>query len=93
MKRKRKFVMEKVPVSGYAAEGKALAKIEGKVIFIEGAVPGDVVDELDQADFPRPLQASRSSSKGKSERSSGALSVTSTICSSLTPSVPPFSPM
>ncbi len=28
----------------YAAEGKSLARVEGKVIFIEGAVPGDVVD-------------------------------------------------
>ncbi len=28
----------------YAAEGKSLAKIDGKVIFIEGAVPGDIVD-------------------------------------------------
>ena len=31
-------------VTGYAAEGKSLAKIDGKVIFIAGAVPGDVVD-------------------------------------------------
>ena len=28
----------------YAAEGKALARVDGKVVFIEGAVPGDVVD-------------------------------------------------
>ncbi len=31
-------------VEDYAAEGKSLAKIDGKVIFIEGTVPGDVVD-------------------------------------------------
>jgi 23S rRNA (uracil1939-C5)-methyltransferase len=31
-------------VTDYAAEGKSLARVEGKVIFIEGAVPGDVVD-------------------------------------------------
>lgn len=31
-------------VTAYAAEGKSLAKQDGKVIFIEGAVPGDVVD-------------------------------------------------
>lgn len=37
-------MMENVAVSGYAAEGKALAKVDGKVIFIEGAVPGDVAD-------------------------------------------------
>ena len=43
MKRK-KFVLEKVTVTNYAAEGKSMAKHDGKVIFIEGAVPGDVVD-------------------------------------------------
>ena len=43
MKRK-KYLLEKVLVTGYAAEGKSLAKIDGKVIFIAGAVPGDVVD-------------------------------------------------
>ena len=31
-------------MTGYAAEGKSLARQDGKVIFIEGAVPGDVVD-------------------------------------------------
>jgi 23S rRNA (uracil1939-C5)-methyltransferase len=31
-------------VNDYAAEGKSLAKVDGKVIFIESAVPGDVVD-------------------------------------------------
>ena len=36
--------MRSIEVSGYAAEGKSLAKIEGKVLFIENAVPGDVVD-------------------------------------------------
>lgn len=43
MKRK-KYTLEKVLVTGYASEGKSLARIDGKVIFIEGAVPGDVVD-------------------------------------------------
>jgi len=31
-------------VEDYAAEGKSLARLDGKVIFIEGVVPGDVVD-------------------------------------------------
>ncbi len=31
-------------VSDYAAEGRSLAKMDGKVIFIESTVPGDVVD-------------------------------------------------
>lgn len=43
MKRK-KFVLENILVTGYAAEGKSVAKVDGKVFFIEGAVPGDVVD-------------------------------------------------
>ena len=43
MKRK-KYLVEKILVTGYAAEGKSLARQDGKVIFIEGAVPGDVVD-------------------------------------------------
>jgi len=44
--KRKKILLQNVPVTGYAAEGKALAKVEGKVIFIEGAVPGDVVDVL-----------------------------------------------
>lgn len=37
--------MENVAVQHYAAEGKSLAKVDGKVIFIDGgAIPGDVVD-------------------------------------------------
>lgn len=52
MKRK-KFTLENILVTGYASEGKSLARVDarpddpdgrGKVIFIEGAVPGDVVD-------------------------------------------------
>lgn len=43
--RKKNVVLENVPVTGYAAEGKALARVDGKVVFIEGGVvPGDVVD-------------------------------------------------
>jgi len=33
-----------VLVEDYAAEGKSLARVEGKVIFIEDVVPGDVVN-------------------------------------------------
>jgi len=36
--------LEKLRVDDYAAEGKALSRVDGKVVFIEGAVPGDVVD-------------------------------------------------
>ncbi|HTE27929.1 23S rRNA (uracil(1939)-C(5))-methyltransferase RlmD [Flavitalea sp.] len=45
MKRNNKHrVLENVLVEDYAAEGKSLARIDGKVIFIEDAVPGDIVD-------------------------------------------------
>ncbi|MEI2737813.1 MAG: TRAM domain-containing protein [Chitinophagaceae bacterium] len=43
-KKKKNIILEKILVEDYAAEGKSLARVEGKVIFIENAVPGDVVD-------------------------------------------------
>jgi 23S rRNA (uracil1939-C5)-methyltransferase len=43
-RKKKNIVLEKIRVEDYAAEGKSLAKVDGKVIFIEGVVPGDVVD-------------------------------------------------
>jgi len=43
-KRKQPVILRDVLVQDYAAEGKSLAKIDGKVIFIERAVPGDIVD-------------------------------------------------
>jgi 23S rRNA (uracil1939-C5)-methyltransferase len=47
VKRKNKNIrLEKILVEDYAAEGKSLARVDGKVIFMEGAVPGDVVDVL-----------------------------------------------
>jgi 23S rRNA (uracil1939-C5)-methyltransferase len=42
--KRKKFLLENLAVTGYAAEGKSLGKHDGKVIFVEGAVPGDVVD-------------------------------------------------
>lgn len=45
MKRKNKRItLENILITDYAAQGKALARHEGKVIFIEGAVPGDTAD-------------------------------------------------
>ncbi len=45
MRRKKKnIVLENVLVEDYAAEGKSIARVDGKVIFIERVVPGDVVD-------------------------------------------------
>ena len=43
-KHKKPVVLENVLVENYAAEGKSLARVDGKVIFIEGTVPGDIVD-------------------------------------------------
>ena len=43
-RKKRNIVLEKVLVEDYAAEGKSLARVDGKVVFIEKTVPGDVVD-------------------------------------------------
>lgn len=43
-KNKQPIVLEKVLVEDHAGEGRSLARVEGKVIFIEDAVPGDVVD-------------------------------------------------
>ncbi len=45
MSRKKKdIILEGVEIEAVAAEGKALAKVEGQVVFVEFAVPGDIVD-------------------------------------------------
>jgi len=44
--RNKKIILQNLPVTGYAAEGKALGHANGKVIFVEAAVPGDVADVL-----------------------------------------------
>lgn len=43
MGRKRKIVKE-LEITKIAAEGKGMARREGKVIFVENAVPGDIAD-------------------------------------------------
>lgn len=42
--RKKKFVINDLEITNYASEGKSLGRIEGKVIFVEGAIPGDVAN-------------------------------------------------
>jgi 23S rRNA (uracil1939-C5)-methyltransferase len=42
----KKVVVENLAITDYAAEGKSIGRLEGKVIFVENAVPGDVVDVL-----------------------------------------------
>lgn len=43
-KKKKNIVLENILIEDYAAEGKSLAHIDGKVIFVEQVVPGDIVD-------------------------------------------------
>lgn len=45
MKRKR-IVLQKLVMENYAAEGKSLARVDGKVVFVENTIPGDEVDVL-----------------------------------------------
>ncbi|TAD92839.1 MAG: 23S rRNA (uracil(1939)-C(5))-methyltransferase RlmD [Bacteroidetes bacterium] len=42
--RRKPVVLKDVLVENYAAEGKSMARVDGKVVFIENAIPGDVVD-------------------------------------------------
>ena len=46
MSRKKKPlpVLENVTITGIAAEGKSLARVDDMVVFVPFAVPGDVVD-------------------------------------------------
>lgn len=37
-------ILEKVQIIDYAAEGKSIARVDGMVIFVDNAVPEDVVD-------------------------------------------------
>jgi 23S rRNA (uracil1939-C5)-methyltransferase len=37
-------IFEKVRIADYAAEGKSIARIDGMVVFVDNAVPEDVVD-------------------------------------------------
>lgn len=43
-KPKENLVWEQVPITGAGANGKALARMDGLVVFVTGAVPGDVAD-------------------------------------------------
>ena len=43
-KKKTDLFLENVTIEAVAAEGKALARVDGMVVFVDFAVPGDVVD-------------------------------------------------
>ncbi|MCW3076731.1 MAG: rRNA (uracil-5-)-methyltransferase RumA, partial [Bacteroidetes bacterium] len=45
-KKNKHFILENLEVIDISTEGKSIAKHEGLVVFIEGAVPGDVVDVM-----------------------------------------------
>lgn len=45
-KKNKNITLHNIAITDYAAEGKAMAKLDGKVIFVSGAVPGDVADVL-----------------------------------------------
>jgi len=42
--RKKKPLIENVTIEKIAAEGKALARIEDKILFVTNVIPGDIVD-------------------------------------------------
>ncbi|MBR1652769.1 MAG: 23S rRNA (uracil(1939)-C(5))-methyltransferase RlmD [Alloprevotella sp.] len=46
MSRKKKPLplLEQIEITGLAAEGKAIARVEGRVVFVPYCVPGDIVD-------------------------------------------------
>lgn len=44
MRKKQKSILQNLLIENYAAEGKSLGRVAGKVIFVEDVVPGDVVD-------------------------------------------------
>ncbi|HSK11905.1 MAG TPA: 23S rRNA (uracil(1939)-C(5))-methyltransferase RlmD [Phnomibacter sp.] len=43
-KKKKPVLLENVTIEKYAAEGRSLGRVDGKVVFVEKVVPGDVVD-------------------------------------------------
>ena len=43
-RKKQDIILENVVIEAVAAEGKALARIDGTVLFVQFAVPGDIVD-------------------------------------------------
>ncbi len=43
-KKSKNLELQNIAITDYAAEGKAIARQDGKVIFVSGAVPGDTAD-------------------------------------------------
>ena len=53
MGKKKQPIIEDVVIEDIGGEGKALARIDGKIIFVPLAAPGDVVDIRVKKDFER----------------------------------------
>lgn len=43
-RKKQDIILENIVIEAVAAEGKALARVDGTVLFVQFAVPGDIVD-------------------------------------------------
>src|ERR1700752_2937197 len=41
---KKNIFVENAPIVDISSEGKAVAKVDGMVIFVDGGVPGDIAD-------------------------------------------------
>ena len=44
MGKKKEIILENIEIEDVAAEGKAIARVDGAVLFVQFAVPGDIVD-------------------------------------------------
>ena len=44
MGRQKKPYLEQIAIEATAAEGNGLAHVDGKVLFVKGGIPGDIVD-------------------------------------------------
>ena len=44
MKKKKLPLLENIEITGIAAEGKALTRVDDMVLFVPYCVPGDIVD-------------------------------------------------
>ncbi len=46
-KKKKQALLQGITIESYAAEGKSIARLEdGKVLFVDNAIPGDVIDAV-----------------------------------------------
>lgn len=46
MRKRERVILESVEIENIAAEGKSIAHVNGKVLFVPFAIPGDIVDVL-----------------------------------------------